>query len=197
MVRLRNIELKKQHELSKQGVVVDVLSYEPEATLMHTMSLSKKEQFRDMYKELLAQCRPFDNPKEHLAKHVFVARILKFCLFKSGLMKVSPKSLERAYLEFTDSWESVIRNPDKRESLVLSCRQIHAKRAEIMAAGLDKDHLEEAGFSYNDSTFDDLFVNGWSFGTGGLTGSNALKSDILSTDSSSDENHTSSQNTSK
>ena len=112
-------------------------------------------------------------------------------------MKVSPKCLERAYLEFTDSWESVIRNPDKRDSLVLCCRQIHAKRTEILDAGLDKDHLEEAGFSYNDSTFDDLFVNGWSFGTGGLAGSNALKSDILSTDSSSDENNTSSQNTLK
>lgn len=100
-----------------------------------------------------------------------MARILKFCLFKGGLKSVSPKSIERAYLEFTDSWEGIIRNPEKRDALLLTCRQIHSKRGEILDTGIQKDHLEKAGFSYSDSTFDDLFVNGWSFGTGsGISG---------------------------
>ena len=74
---------------------------------------------------------------------------------------MSPKSLERAFAEFKDQFPQVIRNDEKRDDLIIVCRNIFAKREDIMAVAVQKDFLELQGYTYNDKTFDDLFLNKW------------------------------------
>ena len=74
---------------------------------------------------------------------------------------MSPKSLERAFAEFKEAFPQVMRVEDKRDDLVLLCRNIFAKREDIMAVDIQKDYLELQGFAYNESTFDDLYLNQW------------------------------------
>ena len=51
-----------------------------------------------------------------------------------------------------------MRIEEKRDDLVMLCRNIYAKRDDIMAVEIQKDYLELQGFTYNESTFDDLFL---------------------------------------
>lgn len=41
------------------------------------------------------------------------------------------------------------------------CKNIHAKKNDIMTTPVQKDFLELKGFSYNESTFDDVFIKRW------------------------------------
>jgi len=58
---------------------------------------------------------------------------------------------------------------------MLQCRTVHIKKQKIVDTPLAKDFLQDLGFSYNEETFDDLFVKGWA------------KAEENSTDSSSEE----------
>ena len=104
--------------------------------------------------------RPIPRPPK-LDEDRCLARVLKFCLCLSNQKSVSPKTLERAFAEFKDAFPEMIRNEGKRDELVVLCRNIFAKRDDIMAVDIQKDYLELQGFTYNESTFDDLYLNQW------------------------------------
>ena len=97
----RNLEIKRNCELSNQGRLLDIQQLEPEATWVRRLRLSQSEQLRNLYADLVKMARPLPNPPK-LDKDRCLARILKFCLFLSGAKSVSPKSLERAFAEFKD-----------------------------------------------------------------------------------------------
>ena len=54
-----------------------------------------------------------------------------------------------------------MRIEEKRDELLILCKNIFMKKEDIMAVAIQKDFLELEGFSYNDSTFDDLFLDKW------------------------------------
>lgn len=90
-----------------------------------------------------------------------LARVLKFCWFLQNLKKVSPPHIDKDYFNFKQDLEKDIRNEERRGELLLTCRIIHQKSAEIMATAVQPDFLEARGFRYNASTFGDLFGTGW------------------------------------
>jgi len=55
---------------------------------------------------------------------------------------VTPESLERPYQEFKDSFAQLMRIEEKRDDLVLCCKNIYFKREDIMAVAIQKDFLE-------------------------------------------------------
>ena len=71
-----------------------------------------------------------------------LARVLKFCLFTTGQKSVSPKSLERALQEFKDDFSKYVKGDEKRDDLYLVCKNVYAKREDIMATAIQKDFLE-------------------------------------------------------
>ena len=54
-----------------------------------------------------------------------------------------------------------MRVDEKRADLIICCKNIFAKRDDIMAVAIQKDFLELQGFTYSDKTFDDLFLKEW------------------------------------
>ena len=109
----RNMELKRQLDLSKQGRVLDVQALEPEFTLIKRLRLSESEQLRNLHAEFLRMTRPFPNPPK-LDQDRCLARFLRFCLCIGQEKSVSAKSLERSLQEFKDALPSLMRKEEKR-----------------------------------------------------------------------------------
>ena len=125
------------------------------------MRLSQSEQLRNIHTELVRLARPFPNPPK-LDQDRCLARVLKFSLCIASQKGVSPKSLERSLQEFKDDLPSHMRKETQRDDLLMLARNILAKRQEIMSVEIQSDVLEQQGFAYSDTTFDDLFIKKWS-----------------------------------
>lgn len=139
---------------------------EPEATWVRRMRLSVSGQLRDLHAELTRATRVFERPTK-LDQDRCLALVLKFCLFMTDKKSVSPKSLERSYQEFKDALPQRIRKEEQRSDLMLLCANIFHKREDIMSVDIEKDFLEKQGFSYSNTTFDDIFYKKWAgFATG-------------------------------
>ena len=143
------------------------------------MRLSQSEQLRGLHAELLKTTKALPKPPK-LDEDRCLARVLKFCIYLSTNKSVHPSSLERAFAEFKEEFPVLMRKDEKRDDLILLCRNIHAKKDDIMSIGIQKDYLEMQGFTYNEKTFDDIFINKWR----GFTGPNLLES---SSDSNEEE----------
>lgn len=157
----RNLEIKKMHEMSLQGIVLDPSNFEPEVTLVQRCRLSTNEQLRHQYEELALQARPLTVRHERTSTDLTLGRVLKFCLFYTNVKKVSPPQLDKDFYQFKQDLEKDIKNEEKRGDLLMACRQINHKATEIMATPLHPDALEAKGFKYNPTTFSDLFGTGW------------------------------------
>ena len=138
----RNMELKRQYEMSQQGVILDISALEPEATWVRRMRLSESEQLRNLHAELVSRTLSLSMPPK-LDRDRCLARVLKFCLFLSQQIAVSPKSLERPYADFKTELPQTIRIEEKRDELMLLCRNIYLKRQDIMNVDLQPDILEK------------------------------------------------------
>ena len=157
----RNLDIKRNYELSKQGGLLDIQALEPEATWVRRMRLSQSEQLRGLYTELLNKTRHFPKPPK-LDRDRCLARVIKFCLAIANDKSVSQKSLERDFAEFKEAFpQSIMRIEEKRDELLILCKNIFKKKEDIMAVAIQKDFLELQGFTYNDKTFDDLFLDKW------------------------------------
>jgi hypothetical protein len=97
----------------------------------------------------------------------------------SNTKNISPKTLERDYFKFKEEFAEIIKSEEKRSDLKLTAQNIHVKSKEIESTPIQKDFLEKQGFSYDDRTFDDLFVRGWK--------KSDTNAESLSTESSSSE----------
>lgn len=53
------------------------------------------------------------------------------------------------------------------------CKNIFAKKDEIMRGAIQQDFLELQGFSYNEGTFDDVFMRRWNLAPSGDNDSSA------------------------
>lgn len=107
------------------------------------------------------QAKPIKSRHERVSQDLILARVLKFSWFMQNLKKVSPSSLDKDYFNFKEDLAKDIRNEEKRNELMLTCRIIHTKTAEIMSCPVEQDFLEQRGFKYNENTFIDLFGTGW------------------------------------
>ena len=68
---------------------------------------------------------------------------------------------------------SFIKNDEKRDDLVMVCKNIFAKKDDIMSGAIQQDFLELQGFSYNEGTFDDIFMKRWNLAPAGGSDSSA------------------------
>lgn len=153
LVSKRNMEIKKFYEMSLQGIVLDPANFEPEVTLISRLRQSQNEQLRNQFDELRRQARPITVRHERCSIDLVLGRVLKFCLVTQNVKKVSPAQLDKDYFNFKQDLEKDIRNEEKRSELLLTCRIIHTKSAEIMSTPLVPDFLEERGFKYDPKTF--------------------------------------------
>jgi len=53
------------------------------------------------------------------------------------------------------------------------CKNIFAKKDDIMSGAIQQDFLELQGFSYNEGTFDDIFMKRWNLAPAGGSDSSA------------------------
>ena len=68
------------------------------------------------------------------------------------------KELENEFHHFQEMFDTKARKDDTRKEFFEIIRQIHARRNDILSSGQNPDFYEQQGFSYSESTFDDLFV---------------------------------------
>ena len=55
LVSKRNIEIKRDFELSKEGIIVDAARFEPEASLLKMCRLSTNTNFANLYEDFKKQ----------------------------------------------------------------------------------------------------------------------------------------------
>lgn len=138
LIAKRNVEIKRSFELSKQGIIVDVSAFEPEATLIFHLRLSTKNQLRNLYEELVGMSARFNRPLR-ISEDSQQARIFKYSLLASGELKKLPQTLEKDHYSFKQEFEK--KQEEFQKSLKFLVQQIHMKRNEILNTDLENDFL--------------------------------------------------------
>lgn len=154
------MQIKRSYELERKGLSLNPYLFEAEANLIKRTQKSKTTNYQHLYQELQAKAnRRLDKPSQ-LAEHYVLARIFKYVMLKAGLIEGLDEAFEKDYYSFIAMYQQRL-DPQKQEEILSICQQIQAHRATILASEQQPDVLEQNGFSYSESTFDDLFARGF------------------------------------
>lgn len=100
-----------------------------------------------------------------MALDYVLGRVLKFCLHKSGTVKtLEPNILDKDYYSFNqmlDTFGAKNRKENRLQELLDTCNQINSLKEVILGSEQELDLLEKKGFSFNNETFNDIFVKGF------------------------------------
>lgn len=127
---------------------------------MRKCKLSKLTNYQHLYDELHQKVmHRLDRPQQ-VADFYVLGRAYKYVMLKTGKAQgeTLEESFEKDYYSFLAMYQQRL-DAKKQEELQMICFQIHSHRQTIFTSAQNQDILEQNGFSYSDSTFDDLFVN--------------------------------------
>jgi len=155
----RNAQIRRTHELEKQGLGVNYTLYEAEADLFQHMQRSEHAPYQRLRKQFLTFCDKYLDRPLQLATNYVGARVYKHCLIMLDLESLlGNTAIENEFYHFKETFNTKARKTETREEFYGLVRQIHTLQGKIMASSQTPDPLEAQGFSYSDSTFDDIFV---------------------------------------
>ena len=145
--------------MEKKGLTVNPTLFDKEAELISCMRRSEEERYGRLRNELWALCEKHLERPMQLASDYILARVYKHCLIFLDIENLlGNKAIENEFYHFKDMFDSRARKTETREAFFGIVRQIHTLADAIMASPQKPDFLEQQGFSYNENTFDDLFV---------------------------------------
>jgi len=158
-LRRRNEAIRRSLEVEKAGLSVNYTLYDEEAELFRHMRLSKGERYGRLRSELWNLSQKHLDEPPRLADDYVLGRVHKHCCFLFDLESLlGNKEIENEYYKFKEMFDTRARKEEVRNSFKGLVQQIHTLKGEILASEKKKDALEAQGFSYDEGTFDDLFV---------------------------------------
>jgi hypothetical protein len=157
LVAKRNIEIKRDFELSKEGIIVDAARFEPEASLLKKCRLSTNTNFANLYEDFKKQTQKFTALR--MTDDANLARHWKYLNADSGDGKLH-KSLDKDFYMWKE--ELLKRGPNIADALSTIKMQLNAKKSQIAQSPQREEMLQQFGFkAYNFKTFDHIFLRGW------------------------------------
>lgn len=155
----RNAQIRRSHDMEKKGLTVNYTLFDDEAELMACMRRSEDQRYGRLREELWALCEKHLERPMQLASDYVLARVYKHCLMFLDIENLlGNKAIENEFYHFKDMFNTRARKVETREAFFSMVKQIHTLAPAILSSQQKPDFLEQQGFSYNESTFDDLFV---------------------------------------
>jgi len=149
------VQVRKNYELEKKGLILNPQLFKKETELMERLKNSKETQYSNFYLKIRQLSSNLDRPPQ-LREEVVLARVYRMILFNVGLEEI-PELLDKDYYTF-NAMMQVKLNSDQLNELRSIAKYVHGHQPDIYASEQHPDFWEEQGFSYNDSTFDDLYL---------------------------------------
>ena len=151
----RNVQIKRSFDLEQKGLSLNPYLFEREARVMRKCKQSKISNYQNLYHELFVKSNKRLDKPQQVAETYVLARIYKYLLIKTG--KIQTNQNEKDYFTFLAMYQQRL-DGQKQSELEDLCYQIHAHEDKILASDQNPDILEQNGYSFSESTFDDLFV---------------------------------------
>lgn len=158
-LRRRNEAIRRSLDVEKAGITVNCTLFDEEAELFRRMRLSKEERFGRLRAELRAFSRKHLDEPPRLAEDYVLARVYKHCCILFDFEQLlGNQAIEKEFHKFKEMFDTRARHDEVRKGFKELVQQVYHLKAVILASAQTEDVLEAQGFSYNEGTFDDLFV---------------------------------------